>query len=196
VWPKSESILVTGGAGFMGSHLIEKLLAAGNNVTVFDNLSSGTLESICSHADNSNFHFLKGDMLDDRALSRVVEDCRTVYHLAASADLKNAGIESGPYYSNNLTATHNLIKALSKNATCRRVIFTSSVLVYGDPEILPTPEIYGPLKPISYYGATKLGCEALLSAYSHISRTPVTILRIANVVGKGRTRGLALPSQL
>lgn len=190
MWPCSESILVTGGAGFIGSHLVGKLLEAGNSVTVFDNLSTGRIDLIRPYMGNRNFRFISGDMCDIANLFDAIKNCTMIYHLAANAEARRSECGSALDFSNNLVATHNLISALSKSKNCRDIIFSSTVMVYGEPKIMPTAEDYGPLKPISFYGATKLGCEGLLSAYSHMHDANVVILRIVNVVGQGRSRGI------
>ena len=192
MWPSSQSILVTGGAGFIGSHLVAKLLEAGNSVTVFDNLTTGRIDLIQPYIGNRNFHFISGDMCDAVTLFDAMKDCTMIYHLAANAEARKSECGSAFDFSNNLVATHNLISALSRARNCKDVIFSSTVMVYGEPKIMPTPEDYGPLKPISFYGATKLGCEGLLSAYSHMHDANVVILRIVNVVGKGRSRGVVV----
>jgi UDP-glucose 4-epimerase len=184
------SKLVTGGAGFIGSHLVDKLMSSGYSVKVFDNLSSGDLKNIEKWMDKEGFEFIQGDLLDLEKIIEAVHSCDVVYHLAANpeVDAKKASPET--HFNQNIKATYNLLESIKITGHVKRFIFTSSSTVYGDVDVFPTPENYGPLIPISLYGASKLACEALVSAYASMYGFKSEIFRLANVVGSRSDHGV------
>jgi UDP-glucose 4-epimerase len=184
-------ILVTGGAGFIGSNLIDRLLEKENKVVVFDNLSSGKMEFIEQHLENPDFSFVKGDLLNPEAIERVCKDADMVYHVAANPDVKLGASDTKVHLDQNILATYNLLEAMRKGSA-KRIAFTSTSTVYGEASIIPTPENYGPLIPISLYGASKLACEALITSYSHTFDMQAWIFRFANIVGPRSTHGITV----
>ncbi len=185
---KGQSILVTGGAGFIGSHLVERLLLQ-NEVTVLDNFSSGKREFLVPHQDNPDFHLLEGDLKDAGILEKAIEGKDLVFHLAANPDVKLGAENTSVHLEQNVQATYNLLEAMRKNGV-RRIAFTSTSTVYGEAATVPTPEDYGPLLPISLYGASKLSCEALISSYCHTFEMQSWVYRFANIVGERGTHGV------
>ena len=185
---KDRSILVTGGAGFIGSHLVEKLLK-GNEVTVLDNFSSGRREYLAPFLENPDFHLVEADLLDVDALQEVLKGKDQVFHVAANPDVKLGAKDTRVHLNQNILATYNLLEEMRK-ADVRRIAFTSTSTVYGEAETVPTPEDYGPLQPISLYGASKLSCEALISSYCHTFDMQSWIYRFANIVGERGTHGV------
>ena len=183
---KNKKILITGGAGFIGSHLVDSLCDS-NDITIFDNLSSGKMEKIKHNLEKENVKLLKGDLTKTQDLVKVMDDYDVVFHLAANPEVKVDDLKA--HFQENVYATYNLIEIMRK-ITPEMLVFTSTSAVYGEPEKIPTPEDYGPLKPISSYGASKLACESLLSAFSNYHETKVVVLRLANVVGKRMERGV------
>jgi UDP-glucose 4-epimerase len=176
--------LVTGGAGFVGSHLVEKLLANGNDVAVVDNFSNGHREWV---PDEAEIH--AGD-LTDPAVARDALDSTIdiVFHLASRKDANDS--DPRGQFRDNTAMTHELLTA-ARDAGVENVVYTSSSTVYGEaPQ--PTPEDYAPLEPISVYGASKLADEGLLSTYAHSHDFSVWNFRFANVVGPG-LRGAVIP---
>lgn len=190
--PRSaEKVLVTGGAGFIGSHLVDALMTQGAKVCVFDNLTSGTLQNIKPWLDNPNFTFIKGDLLDSADLKGLRNNhYELVFHLAANPEVRVGSANPNIHFQQNLTATHNLLENLRKTGTTSTLIFTSTSTVYGEPTKIPTPENYSPLTPISIYGATKLASEALISAYAHTYNFKAVIYRLANIVGSRSKHGV------
>ena len=189
--PAKNKILVTGGAGFIGSHLVDRLLEKGNRVAVFDNLSSGKLEFIKHHFENPDFMLIKADLLDQDAIERACKDINSVYHVAANPDVRLGTSDTRVHFDQNILATYNLLEAIRKNDV-KEVIFTSTSTIYGEASIIPTPEDYGPLIPISLYGASKLACEALITSYSHTFDINAWIFRFANIVGPHSTHGITV----
>lgn len=189
--PTKNKILVTGGAGFIGSHLVDCLTEKGNRITVFDNLSSGKIGFIENHLENPDFTLIKGDLLDHKAIERACKDIDLVFHVAANPDVRLGASDTKIHFDQNILATYNLLEAMRKNSV-KKVAFTSTSTIYGEAHIMPTPENYGPLLPISLYGASKLACEALITSYSHTFDMQAWIFRFANIVGPRSTHGITV----
>lgn len=183
-------VLVTGGAGCIGSDLCEALLRQGREVVALDNLSSGQLEHIAPLEGDPHFRFLRGDVLDADCLHHALDGVEMVYHLAANPDVRFTDAEPDRDLQQNTLATFRLLEAMRRRGV-RQLAFASSSAVYGVSPVQPIPETQAP-RPISLYGATKLACEAMLSAYQHLFDLRCWVFRFANVVGpkvrkKGRT---------
>lgn len=183
-------ILVTGGAGFIGSHLVDRLMKDNHEVTVIDNLSNGSLRNIESWLDNEHFKFIKGDLKEPQISEKAAKDAELVFHLAANPEVRVGETDPSIHFEENLIATFRLLEALRKQGSTRAIVFTSTSTVYGEALLLPTPEDYGPSIPISTYGATKLGSEALISAYAYTFDLRGLIFRLANIVGPKGTTGV------
>lgn len=184
-----ERHLVTGGAGFIGSHLVGSLLAAGKTVTVYDNLASGRREWIERHLGSPAFRFEEADLLDGERLKKAMAGQELVWHLGANTDIPSGYQQVDLDLRNCVLATHNVLEAMRAN-DIRQIIFSSTSAVYGDAPISPTPEAAGPLLPISLYGAAKLACEALISSYCHLFDLQAWVFRFANVVGARMGHGV------
>ena len=181
---------VTGGAGFIGSHLVDRLMGDPRfSVTVFDNLSSGKEEFIARHAGKKNFKFVKGDLLDEKALAGAMLGHDFVHHFAANPDVRLGTSSPSTDLRQGTLATFNVLEAM-RAAKILKLAFSSSSVVYGEATRIPTPEDYGPLVPISMYGAAKLAAEGLISAYSHTFEMQCWIFRFANVIGARSTHGV------
>jgi len=183
-------VLITGGAGFIGSHLVDELMACGANISVLDNLSSGKLENIKRWLDHNKFKFIHGNLLNATDLTKALEGCKIVYHLAANPEVKVSSISPNIHFQQNVVATYKLLEAVRKIGSVKAFAFTSSSTVYGDTVEIPTPEEYAPLEPISVYGASKLACEALITAYAHTYGFKAVIYRLANIVGPRSRHGV------
>lgn len=185
-----KKILVTGGAGFIGASLIPALLDKRFKVIVMDNLSNGKKLKLESFLSWDNFQFIQSDLLDETKLKEVVENCDLIFHLAANVEVRKGSFDTEIDFLNNTVATRNLIEAMRTSNRCKKIVFTSSSVVYGDSVTLPTPEDYGPLKPISLYGATKLACESLICGYAGMFDIKAVIFRLANVIGPESEHGV------
>ena len=186
-----SKIIVTGGAGFIGSHLVDKLIAGGNEVTVIDNLSSGKMEFIEHHDQDPNFKLIKLDMLELEKLKHAIKGADMIYHLAANPDVRLGEQNTRVHLEQNIIVTYNLLEAMRMNKQ-QNIVFTSTSTVYGEATIIPTLENYGPLIPISLYGASKLACEALITSYCHTFEMRSWIFRFANIVGERGTHGIII----
>ncbi|MCJ7445644.1 MAG: NAD-dependent epimerase/dehydratase family protein [Methanotrichaceae archaeon] len=185
---KNSSILITGGAGFIGSHLTDRLIQD-NKVTIIDNFSSGKREHINHHFSNPDFRLVEGDLLDASSLDTSLTGKDLIFHLAANPDVRLGAENTRVHLEQNILATYNLLEAMHRTGS-RRIAFASTSTIYGEANEVPTPEDYGPLKPISLYGASKLACEALISSYCHTFDMQSWIFRFANVVGERGTHGV------
>jgi UDP-glucose 4-epimerase len=184
---KGKRILVTGAAGFIGSNLVESLIKE-NFVTGVDNLSSGRMENIGEFLSSRNFSFKRLDVKDLEGLKREMEGVDVVFHLSANADVRRGYEDSAVDFRENVQATYSVLEAM-RSRDVKEMIFSSTSAVYGNAEIIPTPELYGPLKPISHYGASKLSAEAFIFSFSSNYGFTSSIFRFANVVGKKGTHG-------
>ena len=179
--------VVTGGAGFIGGHLVGRLLRESWGVVVVDDFSSGRLENV---PGDGSVVVVREDLREPVRLREVLEDCDVVFHLAANPEVRVGETDPGVHYGRNVAATFSLLEVLRKVRRGKMVVFASSSTVYGEASVIPTSEGYAPLIPISTYGASKLACEALLSAYCHTYGHRGLILRFANVIGPGSNHGV------
>jgi UDP-glucose 4-epimerase len=185
----SEKILVTGGAGCIGSDLVDALLARGHDVTVIDNLSSGRIEHLAHALENPHFRLVEGDLLDRSLVDSCMAGIGAVYHLAANPDVKFVpGDPTDKDLTQNVLCTYNVLESMRLSGV-RRFAFSSSSAVYGISARQPISEDNS-MRPISLYGATKLSCEALASAFQNLFGFDCWIFRFANIVGpKVRKKG-------
>lgn len=185
---EDRNILLTGAAGFIGSHLADALVED-NRVIGYDNLSSGKRELVDHLEDNENFELVIEDVLDEEALDEQMKRCDMVFHLAANPDVKVGAEDTNIHLEQNVQATYNVLDSMRRNDV-DEIVFTSTSTVYGETDVIPTPEDLGPLKPISLYGSSKLGCESLISGYCHTFDMSSVSFRFANVVGPRSTHGV------
>jgi UDP-glucose 4-epimerase len=181
-------VFVTGGAGFIGSHLVDKLIEEGNTVTVYDNLSTGKKSFIEQHLEKNRFSFIEADLLDFDRVKKEVKTHDVVFHIAANPDVR-LGAKKPEIAKKDISAAYNLLDAMRKN-DIKKIVFSSSSTVYGEIPSFPIPENYGPLLPISVYGAAKLAIEGLISSFCHTFDMRSWIFRFANVVGPRGTHGV------
>ena len=182
------NIFVTGGAGFIGSHLVDKLIDERNTVTVYDNLSSGKKQFIEQHLKRDNFRFVEADLLDLEKVNSEIKGHDVVFHIAANPDVR-LGAQKPEIAKKDILATYHLLDAMRKN-DIKKIAFSSSSTIYGETPPFPLPEDYGPLLPISVYGAAKLAAEGLISSFCHTFDMHGWIFRFANVVGERGTHGV------
>ncbi|MGC9445299.1 MAG: NAD-dependent epimerase/dehydratase family protein [Candidatus Methanospirareceae archaeon] len=180
-------ILVTGGAGFIGSHVVDRLMAEDHDLIVLDNLSSGEERFMAPHLGKPNFQFHLLDLVHDE-ITDLFEGVEEVWHLAANPEVRLGAEDTYVHLEQNVIATYNVLEAMRQNGV-RRIIFTSTSTVYGDAKQLPTPEDY-PTIPISLYGASKLACEALIASYCYTFEMQAWIYRFANVIGQRSGHGV------
>jgi UDP-glucose 4-epimerase len=180
--------LVTGGAGFIGSNLADRLAADGTEVVVYDNLSTGRHDFISGLLDRSNARFVRADVLDTNTLRGAMEGCDTVFHIAANADVRH-GLEHPQLdLEQNTLAVSNVLEAMRATGVSR-IVFASTGSVYGEPEVFPTPENCPFPTQTSLYGTSKLAAEGLIAAYCHGLDFTGVIFRFVSILGERYTHG-------
>jgi UDP-glucose 4-epimerase len=179
-------VLVTGGAGFIGSHMVDKLVEEGIDTKVLDNLSTGKLSNLTKSVGKKNFQFINEDLNNSEGIKNVLKGVKVVFHMAADPEVRTGFDNPESSFRENVRNTFHLLEEIRKSDV-EKLVFASSSAVYGDAKVLPTPEDYGPLLPISAYGASKLACEAYVSSYCNNHGIDGFIVRPANVIGaRGR----------
>ena len=184
-------ILITGGAGFIGSHLCDLLLSGGeNSVTVVDNLILGRKENLFHLLNRGDFSFIEEDLLNSDALRSIFEkgQFEMVYHLAANSDIQKGSNDPTVDYNLTFNTTFNVLQCMREFGV-KKFFFASTSAIYGETYDQLT-ENYGPLRPVSNYGAGKLASEAFISAFSSAYDVQTWITRFPNVVGERFTHGV------
>jgi UDP-glucose 4-epimerase len=182
---------IVGGAGFIGSHFTDMLLAKEcvQGVTVFDNLSGGREWHFEQHLRNPKFKFVKGDVKEIAALKLAMSGHDVVIHLASNPDIARAATEPDIDFREGTYLTERVVEAM-RLTSAKRILYASGSGVYGDLGTVEASEDYGPMVPISTYGASKLAGEALISSYCHMFDLTACIFRFGNVVGPRQTHGI------
>ena len=183
--------IVIGGAGFIGSHLCDALLADGSKVVCVDNFSLGTNKNIEHLKENEAFRLYEADASVEKELDAIFacEKPDYVFHLAANSDIQASASNPEIEYRNTYTTTFRILSAMKKHGV-KKLFFASTSAVYGDKRNILLDENTPNLSPISYYGAAKLGSEALISAFSYMNDMQVLVFRFPNVIGPRLTHGV------
>ena len=184
-------IFVAGGAGFVGGHMVHRLLRASeNSVVVYDNFSSGRLWHLPENVPSHRLLIVKDDVKELPALCDAMSGCDLVIHFASNPDIAKAATDPTVDFWEGTYLTQNVLEAMRKTGT-RQLLYASGSGVYGDTGLKPVVETMGDMKPISSYGASKIAGEMLISAYSHMFGLNGVAFRFANVVGSRQTHGVA-----
>lgn len=183
--------MVIGGAGFIGSHLCDALLADGHQVICIDNFSLGTKENISHLQGKEKFVLYEADAAERDLLDGIFAktEPEIVYHLAANSDIQASAVNPDVEYRNTYTTTYNVLYCMRKCGV-KRLFFASTSAVYGDKRDVLLDENTPNLSPISYYGAAKLGSEALISAFTYMNDMRSLVFRFPNVIGPRLTHGV------
>ncbi len=184
---RGKKILITGGAGFIGSNMVE-LLHDENSITVVDDLSNVDERYIEQYRKSNGFEFIRADISKEGSLDSIGQH-DLVIHLAANSDVRGGSENPRKDLRSNVVGTMEVLEFMRKTGTSE-IAFASSSTVYGETDVLPTPESFGPYMPISSYGASKMACEGFITAYSHYYGFKSSIFRFANIVGKNSTHGV------
>lgn len=186
-----EKIMITGGAGFIGSHLAKLLLDKGHEVVCVDNFELGKKENVAALMDNPKFSLVEMDVSDVEKFSELLGKCGTerVFHLAANSDIQKSARMPGVDFTNTFSTTYSVLEGMRRNGI-KKLFFASTSAVYGDKEGKNVSEDTGDLHPISYYGGAKLASEAFISSYAYMNDLEVLIFRFPNVIGPNLTHGV------
>jgi UDP-glucose 4-epimerase len=180
--------LVTGGAGFIGSHLCELLVAQGHEVLALDSLVSGRLQNLKTIAGQPGMRFVRADICDSAAIAPYFEGVDWVFHLAGLADIVPSIEQPAQYFQTNVTGTLHVLEA-ARRFGAKRLVYAASSSSYGVPDVYPTPETY-PIKPLYPYALTKHMGEELVLHWARVYQMPAMSLRLFNVYGtRSRTSG-------
>lgn len=185
-------VLVAGGAGFIGSHLMDSLIIEGNQVICIDNFFIGTTQNIEHLRGNPNFTFYEADLCDLEAIDAIFKkegDIGYVYHMAANSDIQASAQNPIIEYRNTYSTTFVLLECM-RRYNVKKLFFASTSAVYGEKMGVSVGEDTPNLMPISYYGGCKLGSEALISSYTYMNDMKVLIFRFPNVIGPRLTHGV------
>ncbi len=181
-------ITVTGAAGFIGSNLVDRLLAEGHHVTGFDNFSTGLEKFIAPARQAANFRLVQADLLDLDAVRAAVAGADMVFHLAANADVRFGTDHPRRDLEQNVIATHNVLEAMRGHGV-KRLFFSSTGSVYGEAKVFPTPEDAPFPVQTSLYGASKAAAEGLISAYAEGFGLQATVFRFVSILGQRYSHG-------
>jgi UDP-glucose 4-epimerase len=179
---------VTGAAGFIGSNLVDRLLSAGHEVTGFDNISTGFREFLEGAQANPRFRLVEGDLLDLDAVKRAIGDADFVFHLAANADVRFGPDHPRRDLEQNTIVTWNVLEAM-RTSGARRIAFSSTGSVYGEPDVFPTPETAAFPIQTSLYGASKVAAEGMIAAYATAFGFRAYLFRFVSILGERYTHG-------
>ena len=183
--------LVTGGAGFIGTHLVERLLNEGYEVVVVDNFTLGNEKNVNKFNDNENYKFYKIDIQNTNEFCETLKDenIDIVYHLAANSDIQKGGKNPLVDYNDTFNTTFSVLELMRQN-NIKNLFFSSTSAIYGDKSDVLLSEDLGALKPISYYGGAKYASEAFISSYTYMNDLNTMIFRFPNVIGPNLTHGV------
>jgi UDP-glucose 4-epimerase len=181
-------IFVTGAAGFIGSNMVDRLLAAGHNVAGFDNFSTGRRQFLADAMNHPQFVLHEADLLDRAALTKAMQGAELVVHFAANADVRFGTDHPRKDLDQNAIATWNVLEAMREQG-CKRIVFSSTGSIYGEPEIFPTPETCPFPIQTSLYGASKLAAEGLIQAYCEGFGMQGYIFRFVSILGERYSHG-------
>lgn len=184
----SGRAFVTGGAGFIGSHVVDRIIHDGGSVTVYDNLSTGFEENLENHAGSGRLTFHLGDVLDLPSLSAAMEGHEILFHFQANADVRGGIANTRTDLEQNTIGTWNVLEA-ARLAGIKTIVFASSATIYGEPVVFPTPEDT-PLIQTSLYGASKLAGEAMIHAYSEYFGIRSIVFRFVSWIGPRYSHGV------
>lgn len=182
--------LVTGGAGFIGTHLVRNLLERGLEVVVVDNFTLGHKENVDCFSENANYKFYNINIEDTENFCDTLKDEKfdIVYHLAANSDIQKGGRMPSVDFNDTFMTTYSVLELMRRN-NIKNLFFSSTSAIYGDKQMLLTENL-GDLKPISYYGGAKYASEGFISSYTFMNDLNTVIFRFPNVIGPNLTHGV------
>ena len=186
---KDKKVLVFGGAGFIGSHLVERLVRDGASVTVFDNLKTGRISNLAEVWKNKNFRFVKADVSSRKKVDATVPGHEIIFHFCDDSDIRSAAEHPDTFVEQNIMGLFYVLEAMRKNGI-RTILFPSSTTVFGELKNPPASESHGPMTPLNIYGGAKLAAEGLISAWAHTYDLRAIVFRFVGIIGGRMDHGV------
>jgi UDP-glucose 4-epimerase len=184
-----KKILIFGGAGFIGSHLAEQLLAQGASITVFDNLKTGRTSNLAKVWDDKNFRFIEADVSERKKVDETVPGHEIIFHFCDDSDIRTAAEHPDTFVEQNIMGLFYVLEAMRKNKI-RTILFPSSTTVFGELKNPPASESHGPMIPLNIYGGAKLAAEGLISAWAHTYDFCAIVFRFVGIIGGRMDHGV------
>ena len=184
-----KKILIFGGAGFIGSHLTERLIQDGAAVTVFDNLKTGRKSNLAQVFENPGFRFVEADVSDRKKVDATVPGHEIIFHFCDDSDIRSAAEHPDTFVEQNIMGLFYVLEAMRKNGI-RTILFPSSTTVFGELANPPASESHGPMMPLNIYGGAKLAAEGLISAWAHAYDFRAVVFRFVGIIGGRMDHGV------
>jgi len=179
---------VTGGCGFIASHVVDRLVKQGHDVTVIDNMGTGYIENIQHHLDKGVIELLNFDLGDMERTKEALKGADAVFHLAANADVRHGLEDTFRDIDRNILVTYNILESMRLNDV-KQILFSSTAATYGEPDVFPTPETFHP-KQTSFYGASKIACEGFIEAFTEAYGIQSWMYRFVSIQGERHPHGV------
>jgi UDP-glucose 4-epimerase len=186
---KNKKILIFGGAGFIGSHLAERLVQAGASVTVFDNLKTGRTANLAQVRQAPGFQFVEGDVREREKVEAVVPGHEIIFHFCDDSDIRSAAEHPDTYVEQNIMGLFYVLESMRRHGI-RHILFPSSTTVFGELARPPASELHGPMIPLTLYGGAKLAAEGLISAWAHTYDFHAVVFRFVGIIGGRMDHGV------
>ena len=186
---RNKKILIFGGAGFIGSHLTERLIQAGASVTVYDNLKTGRTTNLAKVWQHPNFRFVEAEVRDRKKVKETVPGHEIIFHFFDDSDIRSAAEHPDTYIEQNIMGLFYVLEAMRQNGI-RLILFPSSTTVFGELANPPASESHGPMMPLNLYGGAKLAAEGLISAWAHTYDFRAIVFRFVGIIGGRMDHGV------
>lgn len=186
---KNKKIVIFGGAGFIGSHLTERLIQEGASVTVYDNLKTGRTANLAQVWQHPQFRFIQADVSDRKKVDETVPGHEIIFHFCDDSDIRTAAAHPDTFVEQNIMGLFYVLEAMRKNGI-RTILFPSSTTVLGELANPPASESHGPMIPLNIYGGAKLAAEGLISAWAHTYDLRAIVFRFVGIIGGRMDHGV------
>ena len=186
---KNKKVLVFGGAGFIGSHLTERLIQEGAAVTVYDNLKTGRTANLSKVWQQPGFRFIEADISERKKVDETVPGHEVIFHFCDDSDIRSAAEHPDSYVEQNIMGLFYVLEAMRRNGI-RLILFPSSTTVFGELAHPPASELHGPLIPLNLYGGAKLAAEGLISGWAHTYDFQAIVFRFVGIIGGRMDHGV------
>jgi UDP-glucose 4-epimerase len=186
---QNKKVLVLGGAGFIGSHLTERLIQEGASVTVYDNLKTGRTANLAKVRNHPGFRFIEADVSDRKKVEETVPGHEVIFHFCDDSDIRSAAEHPDTFVEQNIMGLFYVLEAMRRNGI-RVILFPSSTTVFGELAHPPASELHGPMTPLNLYGGAKLAAEGLISAWAHTYDFRAIVFRFVGIIGGRMDHGV------